>query len=323
MDKDLRQVLLFDTSIMSENLGDQIVMQYCEKNLRKVFPKDFFIHTATHDRIGKRTHLYNAKIVDYSIVCGTNILKGNINKKPHQWSIRLIDGIRLKNLCLMGVGWWQYNNEANCYTKYIYKNMLSPNLLHSVRDEYTKNRLNEIGISNVVNTGCPTMWGFTTELCASIPNGKSRNVVTTVTNYNNHNENDRKMLNILLRNYQTVYVWIQSCYDYQYVKTLTDSNRISFIDPTLQAYEDFLAREEVDYVGTRLHAGIKAINMQKRAIILAVDNRAIEIGRDTGLCVIKREQAEEKLESMVNTTFETKLDINFDAIQQWLKQFER
>ena len=79
---------------MSENLGDQIVMQYCEKNLRKVFPKDFFIHTATHDRIGKRTHLYNAKIVDYSIVCGTNILKGNINKthRRNQIEKSLLDG---------------------------------------------------------------------------------------------------------------------------------------------------------------------------------------------------------------------------------------
>lgn len=38
-----KQILKFDTSIMSENLVDQIVMEYCNKYLREMFLKDFII----------------------------------------------------------------------------------------------------------------------------------------------------------------------------------------------------------------------------------------------------------------------------------------
>lgn len=46
---------------------------------------------------------------------------------------------------------------------------------------------------------------------------------------------------------------------------------------------------DIDYVGTRLHGKIRVLNREKRAIILAVDNRAIEIANDTALPVVRRE----------------------------------
>ena len=40
--------------------------------------------------------------------------------------------------------------------------------IHSVRDSFSEQMLNSMGITNVINTGCPTMWGITKELCQDI-----------------------------------------------------------------------------------------------------------------------------------------------------------
>ena len=49
-----------------------------------------------------------------------------------------------------------------------------------------------------------------------------------------------------------------------------------------------MANTEFDYVGTRLHAGILALNYRKRTLIIAVDNRAAEMKTDINLPVIAR-----------------------------------
>ena len=46
--------------------------------------------------------------------------------------------------------------------------------------------------------------------------------------------------------------------------------------------------KELDYVGTRLHAGVRAMQKGRRSIILSIDNRAREMGKDYNLNVIER-----------------------------------
>lgn len=73
--------------------------------------------------------------------------------------------------------------------------------------------------------------------------------------------------------------------------------------------------------GTRLHAGIHALNYKVRSIILAVDNRATEMGRDVNLPVIQRSEIGEKLESKINTDFTTDIRINQKNIRLFTEQF--
>ena len=49
------------------------------------------------------------------------------------------------------------------------------------------------------------------------------------------------------------------------------------------------ATEQRDFVGTRLHAGIHAMQAGQSGVILAVDNRASEIGTSTGMSVVGRD----------------------------------
>ena len=76
------------------------------------------------------------------------------------------------------------------------------------------------------------------------------------------------------------------------------------------------------YVGTRLHAGIHAMNRKVRSVILAVDNRAIEMGRDFNLPVIRREELEEKLQERIYGSWNTQIKIPVDSIVKWKKQFK-
>ena len=61
--------------------------------------------------------------------------------------------------------------------------ILDSTYLHSVRDSYTEKKLKQIGIDNVINTSCPTMWRLTEEFCSHIPCKKQDTVVTTITDY--------------------------------------------------------------------------------------------------------------------------------------------
>ena len=78
---------------------------------------------------------------------------------------------------------------------------------------------------------------------------------------------------------------------------------------------------DVDYIGTRLHAGIFALQKKKRSIILSVDERARDIDSTFNLKCINRDRIEERLEDRINTTFETNLNIDFSKIEIWEDQF--
>ena len=205
------------------------------------------------------------------------------------------------------MGWGEYQDACSDYSRMVYNMMLNPCLTHSVRDQYTLEKLQGAGIRNVINTGCPTTWALTPEFCKAIPTGKASDVVTTITDYRRDIERDNEMLRILSRSYDHVYLWLQGKCDEEYLHTLEIPHNLTTIPASLAAYEEVLARGGVDYVGTRLHAGIHALNYKIRSIILAVDNRATEMGRDVHLPVIQRNDVGSKLEAMIRSDFATEI----------------
>ena len=323
MQKDNSKIVRFDTSLGTDNLGDYIIMHYCNKILDELFP--------TYQPINIGTHLMPTieqeavvKQTKYKFVCGTNLLTSNIE---HHWRWVLPDGVRRKmnyrNIILLGVGWGEYQDKCSDYSRMIYRTMLNPNLLHSVRDQYTLEKLKQAGFKNVVNTGCPTTWALTPEFCRDIPTKKSKDVVATITDYRRDTEKDNEMLAILSRNYDHIYLWLQGKQDEEYLKTLNIPENLTTIPANLEAYEEVLRMGGIDYVGTRLHAGIHALNHKIRSIILAVDNRATEMGRDVNLPVIQRSEIVEKLEKKIQSEFITEIQINQKNIECFKAQFRR
>ena len=318
----MKHLLLFDTAEGTENIGDGVIMDYCKQQLEECLKGHYFTYQVpTHLEIGKQSYILNKKS-DLNIVCGTNILKTSIlfNKG---WMLHLKDILHLKNLCLMGAGWGNYNTY-NCdpYTKWAYKRILSKTLIHSVRDEYTKKRLNSIGIKNVLNTGCPTMWKLTPDFCQSIPTCKGKYVVTSLTYYRPDQEYDRLMLNILLKNYEKVFLWTQQDQDLNYFQSLNIQGEIIVLRPTLASYDSLLKEcKGLDYVGSRLHGGIRALNHKVRSLIVGIDNRATEIHKDTNLPYIARENMH-NLPQWINSNTKTQIILPQENINKWKSQFE-
>lgn len=309
---------LLDTSINTDNRGDEIIMHYCRRALDEVFSEKTFVRVPTHSIPDQET-LEELKLCREKIICGTNILSCAL-EYTNLW--KLPDRIEAYAGCiLMGAGWGFYSEKTSWYTRLFYRNILSKSGIHSVRDRYTLKKLQEAGVPNVIYTGCPTMWALTPELCREIPCEKRNKVVFTVTSYD-LNDLDQETVEILCRNYEKVYAWPQGKNDREYIQRLTVGKKnVVLLEESLRAYRELLEEEEVDYVGTRLHGGVMALNLKRRTIIIAVDNRAAEIGKDTGLPFLYRREISEKLETRICTAWETKIEMPLRNIELWKRQF--
>lgn len=316
----MKKIVLYSPGLSSMNLGDKIIAESAKENLHEILNNAFTVEIATHlpQSYYYMRHLKNA---DLKFVLGSNLLKSTFFGFKRQWDITL----RLSKITgpciLMGAGWWQYGNKPNLYTIILLKSVLSKNHIHSVRDEYTLDMLKSIGIKNVINTGCPTMWKLTKEHCMQIKKGKSKNVVFTITDYYKNVDKDTFMINILLKNYANVYFWPQGLADYEYFNYLVKDNcKIKIIEPSLEAFNMVLGNGEIDYVGTRLHGGIRALQKKVRTLIISIDNRAKEIHNSFNIPIIDRNDIE-KLDKVINENIETYINIPIDNINKWLGQF--
>ncbi|OJV15954.1 MAG: hypothetical protein BGO21_30510 [Dyadobacter sp. 50-39] len=310
-----------DPSIGTSNMGDYIIQDAVKKYIRQTFPSSF-VSTFPSQLSRKMDSVNLMQGQDIILVGGTNLLASNMESR-FQWKVNPRDAYFLANkIVLFGVGWWQYQDSPNPYTSQLYNNLLSKNFIHSVRDSYTRDKLHSIGIKNVVNTTCPTLWELTPEKCMAIPVKKASDVITTLTFYNKNYEQDRALIGTLQANYRNVYVWIQGFEDLHYLKELAPGmERIVTVNPDLAFYNEALTgNDDIEYVGTRLHAGVRALQLGKRTLIVAVDNRAVEISKDTNLNVIRREDLDKCL-NFINQDYVTDIRLPEEEIQLWKNQF--
>lgn len=310
--------VILDTAMGSDNCGDQIIMEACMLQLRDKLEVSAMQHVPTHQFPSdfERMLLSNSRM---KILCGTNILSGHMGSYG-LWKLGP-DVAPYRNTLLLGVGFDSAVLDFDDYTKRLFQTILSKEGIHSVRDSFSEKMLRDMGIQNVLNTGCPTMWGLTPEHCAAIPTQKAKNVVCTLTDYCRDEENDRAMLDILLVSYQTVYFWLQGRDDLEYIRSLGYENKVMLVQPDLQSFDAVLEQPDLDYVGTRLHAGIRALNKGRRSLIVSIDNRAECIHADTGLPIIHRKDISKKLKQRIMEEVHSKITIPKSNISQWMEQF--
>ncbi|CAM4223706.1 capsular biosynthesis protein [Bacillus luti] len=317
-------VLVLDTSVGSLNKGDDIIMQCVKYQLSDITKNAYVLTLPTHvspfhwyqvARKSHRVQIYsNAK---YKFVGGSNLLAMDMFTHFPQWNINMFNCGPLKGSILVGVGAGK-GNKINMYTKLLYKKVLSHEYIHSVRDERTKKFLEEMGFK-ALNTGCATLWSLTPEFCKGIPTEKSESVVFTLTHHSKDRIKDQLLIDILNKNYKNVYFWIQDAGDLEYLKELKGVQEIKIVPPTIEEYEKILHRE-VDYIGTRLHGGIFAMRNKKRTIIISIDERAKGMGETYNLNLIDRSDFN-NLEKMINSEIITDVKVDFDVVNQWLRQF--
>lgn len=318
----MKKIVLYNPAVSTLNKGDEIISDSVKSEIYRLFPDAFYTEISTHLPVSNR-FLYYVKNSDLKFVCGTNLLKAHMLFGFRQWNIHLANVPFLCPAVLFGCGWWQYGRYVDMYSRVLLKTVLSSEYTHSVRDNYTMEKLKKLGIHKVINTGCPTMWRFRPEFCAQIPSMRAENVITTLTDYKKDPCFDRKLLEILSEQYEMVYFWLQGWGDYDYFQSLHMEHlkNIKLVPPDLKKYDILLEKENVEYIGTRLHGGIRALQHKRRSLVIAVDNRALEKQKDFNLPVLPREQVEE-LTHWISMDRPIRIRLNQENIDQFLRQFE-
>lgn len=317
---------MYDTACGSKNLGDEIIMDAVNLELGEMFPDTLKIRFPTHHSMSEA-----AKKVawgnELGFVGGTNLLRNywRNRARKNQWSLSLLDSYRMTPAILMGVGWNVYADQPELKAKLFYKKALSQKWQHSVRDSYTVEKLKQCGIDNVFNTGCPTLWRLSPDILSKIPTTPSSKVVFTLTDYRQDPELDLAMIKQLIVGYDEICFWPQGSADLEYFSELCRirpalKDKIMCLHMSLQSFDDYIKNNHVDYIGTRLHAGVRALQNSRRSTIISVDNRAEEMGKDFNLPVIQRKDVISLLDH-ANSINCKNIELPHTEIKQWKEQF--
>ena len=303
----------------SANLGDLIIQEAVLREIKHLFGDQTIVKISTHVPL-EEEHFQFIQASSIVLIGGTNLLSSQMNQY-NQWKIFFRDALRLqKRVVLLGVSWWQYQGRPNLYTSALLHLALSCSRIHSVRDRYTELKLRSMGFWNVINIGCPTMWTLANLKADEIPQEKAENVLVMLTDYAQNIECDRTLLELAIAHYKTIYFWSQGAGDTDYVKSF--NLPITILDRSLTALETLLKVEpSLDYIGTRLHGGIRCLLARRRSLILKIDHRATEIARSTGLPSADRHDFQ-YIKQWLNAPFVTQMTIDTVAIERWRHQFK-
>lgn len=323
----MNQNILFNTACGSHNMGDYIIYDSIKRELKDIIGNDFLVEYATHTPV---SHWYQNTIKNptykycqeakYKFIAGTNILQYHMMRPWANWNINIFNCKPYRNSILVGVGINPNRPTMDAYTKHLYKKVLTPNYIHSARDEKTKRAIESLGFQ-AINTGCATTWMLTEKHCAKIPTVKAPNVIFTLTDYNKDPVNDQLLIDILLSNYDRVSYWVQGAEDLSYLNSLRNTDQITIIPPHLPAYQQALTSNKVDYIGTRLHAGIFAMQNLVRSVIISIDNRTRDMQESCCLNTIERQNLK-NLPELIHSHIATKIKLNESGIKAWKGQFQ-
>ncbi len=310
-------ITILDTSISSTNIGDEIIMEAVGRQLAPALSGAYVNRVASHETMsGKSRGMIGGS--DHVIAGGSNLLSSHAAFRS-VWKLSPLAARLGRKFVMMGVGWYHDQGPPDPYTAWLYRSIFSRDRVHSVRDSYTKKKLEGLGFSNVLNTGCPTLWELPADVNERTPHEKAPNVITTLNTYMKDRDADAALLALLQSKYERVFAWVQTYADQDYLKRLFPG--VELIAPNLASYDAMLASDiALDYVGNRLHAGIRALQKGRRAVIIEIDNRAREMGRDFKLPTVPRDDFG-RLERMIHGPLETEIALPRADIERWLAQW--
>ena len=326
----MKNLVIFDTAVGSTNLGDDIILDSIYENMDYLFSNNFALRFGTHitnftfaQMLRNNGKVKYCKDADLKFICGTNLLSqkmlGMVNA---QWQLHLSSIPIYKGCVMIGVGATDGGEKVDIYAQRLYKSVLSKQYVHSVRDEQSRKIVESLGLK-AINTGCPTLWQLTPEHCEGISVKKAENAIFTVSGYEaqRDSEIDAQMISILERQYKKLWCWIQTSQDRDYLYELVGENTKINCIYSLSEFRKILREENVDYIGTRLHGGVFALQNSVRSLVISIDHRARGFHEKNNLPIMERKDVPNKLESWINADNKTKIWIDEKAIGEFKAQF--
>ena len=257
---------------------------------------------------------------DVVLLLGTNGLSAKYQRRGHfVWHIGRADIRALEGkVVLFGVGASKDFDVVQPRQERLLKRLLSTKYVHSVRDETGRQLLESIGMK-AVNTSCPTLWRYRSS-DPDVPQIAAPAACFTLTQHK-ASPHDLPFIEALRRVYGKLYFWPQQPRDLPYLESLTATDDIEIVPPNLHAYDRLLAETEVDVVGTRLHGGIRGMMHGRRILVTQIDNRARDIGLETGLPTCARDVTGDALVAQLRSEFAARLTLPVAEIDRFLGQF--
>jgi polysaccharide pyruvyl transferase WcaK-like protein len=309
----LPSATVLDTSIATRNIGDEIIMDAVRGELRAMLPEAAVRTVPTHERLGARTRgLIGA--ADIVLAGGSNLI-GPPMYYSRLWKVTPWDALQRWDVTLMGCGWRRYSARISPATAWLLRRLLGSEVPHAVRDHYTAEQLAKLGIDNTLVTGCPTTWGLDTALLGRIPQQQGDEVVVVLNGRNDAPGLGQAILAACTRRYRKVHFWTQMFTDARYLQGLDAA--VEVVPPNLQAYDELLrGSESLDYVGTRLHAGVRALQHGRRTTIFEIDNRAAEMSKTLSLPTVAVERGAD-VDQALAQPWSAEVEIPADTVDQW------
>jgi hypothetical protein len=325
-------ILLLDPSLMhngnSLNLGDLIINESIMKILPELFPGIEIKRVTSHGWIDeKQVELINKSMCTF--VGGTNILTSDIRNAgrltPPKRRIRYLFP-KFSNVVLLGVGWEKYEPSSfDIYTFTYYNRILRRSCYQSVRDSYSKNKLKKVYMGKVLNTSCPTVWNLNTAFVNKFESSYNK-ILFTLTDYAKNPEYDSKLIeSILNAGQKEIFFFPQGSKDIEYLETLDiyikNKSKIQLLPYSFEDYIKFVESNEFNYIGTRLHGGIRCLQKERPTLIIGLDNRSLEIQKDINLNVVKREDITTIRKWIEGKFIPPALKLPYADIKKWKAQF--
>ena len=312
---------LLDTSVASDNVGDEIITRYLRAQLEATFPDAYFTTSASHDGLG-RFGRGLVEAADAVFLLGTNALydrwraRGGLMPMSRA-DVRAMDG----KLVLFGVGANRaWTGRADRRQVRRLSRLLSQRFTHSVRDSSAMKIVEAAGRC-VLNGACPTIWTLPRQ--QSFAPARPEHVIFSLTAYRADRDADARFLDWLKTRYTRFSFWPQQVEDIAYFDSFANRPDATRIAPNLAAFDRALADPAaLDVVGSRLHGGIHGLHAGRRSVILAVDNRAREIGAETQIPVLDRAEAPDRLDALLDALIEIDVTASHELATRYLSQFE-
>lgn len=314
----VRRVHLIDTAIASDNAGDEIILGEARRQLAPYFEDALITTSSGHDGLGENGRKFVSQ-ADIVLLLGTNALASWYRRSPRfMWALRRKDvPVLAGKVILVGVGANRDFKRVETRQKRLLARLLSDKYVHSVRDDLGAQIVTAAG-RKVINTSCPTLWSAPKP--EDIPRDKANDVVLTLTHHK-PDPADALLLRDLNSLYNSVWFWPQQIEDLGYLRQLEGHENVRVLAPNLSEYDAFLRGSHTDVVGTRLHGTIRGLHHRRRCLVVAIDNRARDIGRETGLPVIARADVASGLSAYLTKPYDTRITPPIDKITEFLAQF--
>ncbi|MBL7743817.1 MAG: polysaccharide pyruvyl transferase family protein [Chitinophagaceae bacterium] len=333
MQENARYIVLIDPALQdndgtdSWNIGDMIISESIMDILRSMFPGKEIVRISSHVVVGTK-HRKIIKEAFLTFIGGSNLITSSI-LGYRSFPIRdgrlvwLFPGIQ--NMILFGPGWGDgYGKPLNLRTKIFYKRILHPAFLHSLRDQYSADKLmKETGI-NTINTTCPTLWHVSeVSLKRSSP---APYCLFTLTDYDIDPERDQLLLKMALENFEKIVFFPQGRDDINYLSSLpvfqNNKTKIALLPHSYKEFRNLVSTTDITYMGTRLHSGIKCLQHNRDVMIVATDQRAINISKDTHIPVCERGNLTAISRWLNgNDIFDKEFSLPKEGIIKWENQF--